>query len=228
MKVWCLMRAFRNRLSVFLACAVVVVLAIFAIGNLTPVRVQVVGQFFPANLWWIVAGSALLGALFSFLLLAPGRRAAGWRNRTLGRAGARREQDVRTMQEQHLQLQAQHGVLQAQQRQLQAEYRQVQGERDAMYARLVAASARTTQNTPSTAGNAQMTAAAERTSSMSSAAPAYHRSVTVSEPDEPSRRGSMRGMLHDFSARVRGEEEPLDDPSRDHVQVPERPTDPIR
>ncbi|HLZ21031.1 MAG TPA: LapA family protein [Ktedonobacterales bacterium] len=131
------MRAFRNRVSVLLACAVVVVLAIFAIGNLTPVRVQFVGQFFPANLWWIVAGSALLGALVSFFLLAPGRVAAGWRNRILGRAGARREQDVRTMQEQHQQLQAEHSVLQAQQGQLQANYRQVQGERDAMQAQLV-------------------------------------------------------------------------------------------
>lgn len=220
------MRAFRNRVSVLLACAVVVVLAIFAIGNLTPVRVQFVGQYFPANLWWIVAGSALLGALFSFFLLAPGRVAAGWRNRTLGRAGARREQDVRTMQEQHQQLQAEHSVLQTQQGQLQANYRQVQGERDAMQAQLVAADATAGKNTPSIAEGQGMLAA-EHTSSMASTTPVYGDGLTATRAAEPSNNGGLRGMLRDFSARLGGQE-PSDDPSRDHVRAPERPATPTR
>lgn len=209
MKVWRLMRAFRNRVSILLSSAVVIVLAVFAIGNVTPVRVQFAGQFFPANLWWIVAGSALLGALFSFILPAPGRVAAGWRNRTVGRAAARRDQDVRTMQEQHQQLQAQHSVLQAQQGQLQAEYRQVQGERDEMHAQLVAD--RTARNRPSTVGSSGTTAP-EHTSSLVSTTLAYHGRLTTNRAAEPSTRSGPRGMFHDFSARVRGEEEPLDDP----------------
>lgn len=216
------MRAFRNRVSVLLASVVVIVLAIFAIGNITPVRVQFAGQFFPANLWWIVAGSALLGALVSFFLLAPGRVAAGWRNRTLGRAGARREQDVQTMQQQQQQLQAQHGVLQAQQGQLQAEYRQVQGERDAMQAQLVAD--RTVQSRPSTVASSGTTAA-EHTSSMGSASPVYDDSLTTIRAAEPSTHGGLRGKLRDFSARVGGQQPP-DGPSRDQARTTEpRTTD---
>jgi uncharacterized integral membrane protein len=222
MKVWCLMRAFRNRVSVVLASVVVIVLAIFAIGNVTPVRVQFAGQFFPANLWWIVAGSALLGALVSFFLLAPGRVAAGWRNRTLGRAGARREQDVQTMQQQQLQLQAQHGVLQAQQGQLQAEYRQVQGERDAMQAQLVAD--RTAQSRPSTVGSTGTTSG-EHTSSTESASPMYGEGLTTKAATEPSAHGGLRGMLRDFSARVGGQQ-PGNDPSLDQARTTEpRTTD---
>lgn len=220
------MRAFRNRVSVLLASVVVIVLATFAIGNVTPVRVQFAGQFFPANLWWIVVGSALLGALVSFFLLAPGRVAAGWRNRTLGRAGARREQDVRTMQEQHQQLQAEHSVLQAQQGQLQANYRQVQGEHDAMQAQLVAASATAGQNTPSIAEGPGMLAA-EHTSSMASTSPVYGDGLTTTRAAEPSNHGGLRGMLRDFSARVEGQE-PADDPSRDYVRAPEQPATPTR
>lgn len=221
-KVWCLMHAFRNRVSVLLASVVVIVLAIFAIGNVTPVRVQFAGQFFPANLWWIVAGSAVLGALVSFFLLAPGRVAAGSRNRALGRAGARREQDVQTMQQQQQQLQAEHGVLQAQQGQLQAEYRQVQGERDEMHAQLVAD--RTAQNRPSTVGSSGTTAP-EHMSSMASTTPVYGDGLTTNRAAEPSTHGGLRGMLRDFSARVGGQEPP-DDPSRDHVRTPDqRPAD---
>lgn len=135
------MRVFRNNLSVLIALAVVVLLAVFALQNMLPVRVHLVGYVYSTNLRWIVVGSALLGALFTFVLLAPGRVAAGWRNHTLGRAGERREQDAHAQHEQYQQLVADHAVLQAQHGQAQSDYRLVQGERDDLRARLATSSA---------------------------------------------------------------------------------------
>src|SRR5579859_2154936 len=87
------MRTFSKTLSRLVALVVVVALAVFAIANQLPLRVQFLGQPFAANLWWVVAGSALLGALFSLVLLAPGRVAAGWRNRSLTHEHTHRELD---------------------------------------------------------------------------------------------------------------------------------------
>jgi uncharacterized integral membrane protein len=76
-----------------LALVLVAALAVFVVENLSQVRAQFLGLAFTADLWWIVVGAALLGALCSFLLLAPGRVAAGWRNRTLVREQAHHELD---------------------------------------------------------------------------------------------------------------------------------------
>ena len=141
MKGVCTMRRFRNGFSLVLACAIIVVLAIFALENLMTMRFQLVGHHFSTNLGWIIASSAVLGALITFALLAPGRVAAGWRNHTLGRAGDRREQDVHAQHEQYQQLVAQHAVLQAQHGQAQSDYRLVQSERDDLRARLASMSA---------------------------------------------------------------------------------------
>ncbi|HLZ20736.1 MAG TPA: LapA family protein [Ktedonobacterales bacterium] len=89
------MRTFSKTLSRLVALVVVVALAVFAIANQLPLRVQFLGQPFAANLWWVVAGSALLGALFSLVLLAPGRVAAGWRNRSLTHEQTHREHATR-------------------------------------------------------------------------------------------------------------------------------------
>ena len=141
MKGVCIMRRFRNGFSLILACAIIVVLAIFALENLMTLRLQLVGHNFSTNLGWIIASSAVLGALITFALLAPGRVAAGWRNHTLGRVGERREQDAHAQHEQYQQLVAQHAVLQAQHGQAQSDYRLVQSERDDLRARLATTSA---------------------------------------------------------------------------------------
>jgi len=82
-----------TNVSRILALVVVVALAVFVVENLFQVRAQFLGLAFTASLWWIVAGAALLGALCSFLLLAPGRVAASWRNRTLVREQTHHELD---------------------------------------------------------------------------------------------------------------------------------------
>lgn len=84
---------FSKSVSRVMALVVVIALAIFVVENLFQVRAQFLGLAFTASLWWIVVGAALLGALCSFLLLAPGRVAAGWRNRSLVREQAHHELD---------------------------------------------------------------------------------------------------------------------------------------
>jgi cell shape-determining protein MreC len=87
------MQRFSKNVSRILALVVVVALAVFVVENLFQVRAQFLGLAFTASLWWIVVGAALLGAFCSFLLLAPGRVAAGWRNRSLVREQTHRELD---------------------------------------------------------------------------------------------------------------------------------------
>lgn len=78
--------------SMLVALVVVVILALFAIQNQLPLRTQFLGWTFATNLWWVVAGSVLLGAICA-LLLAPGRLASDWRNRSLRREQTHRELD---------------------------------------------------------------------------------------------------------------------------------------
>lgn len=87
------MQRFSKTVSRLLALVVVVFLAVFIVENLFQVRAQFLGLAFTASLWWLVVGAALLGSLCSFLLLAPGRVAAGWRNRSLVREHAHQELD---------------------------------------------------------------------------------------------------------------------------------------
>ena len=87
------MQQLSKNVSRILALVVVVALTVFVVENLFQVRAQFLGLAFTASLWWIVAGAALLGALCSFLLLAPGRVAASWRNRTLVREQTHHELD---------------------------------------------------------------------------------------------------------------------------------------
>lgn len=87
------MQRFSKSVSRILALVVVIALAVFVVENLFQVRAQFLGLAFTASLWWIVVGAALLGAFCSLLLLAPGRVAAGWRNRSLVREHSHRELD---------------------------------------------------------------------------------------------------------------------------------------
>lgn len=88
------MRTLSKSVSGLVALLLVVALMIFALENRQPMRPQFLGQTFTANMWWVVVGAALLGALCSFVLLAPGRVTAGWRNRSLRREQTRRELDA--------------------------------------------------------------------------------------------------------------------------------------
>ena len=87
------MQRLSKNVSRILALVLVAALAVFVVENLFQVRAQFLGLAFTANLWWILVGAALLGALCSFLLLAPGRVAADWRNRTLVREQTHHELD---------------------------------------------------------------------------------------------------------------------------------------
>lgn len=125
------MKKFSMTVSSLVALVAVVILAIFAIENQLPLRVQFLGWAFDANLWWIVAGSALLGALCSLLLLAPGRLAAGWRNRSLTRAQTHRELDsLRGQQATRASWDQERTALVAENQRLQAENQRLQTERD--------------------------------------------------------------------------------------------------
>ena len=79
--------------SAIVALVLVVAMLSFAVENLRQLRVAFFGQPFTSNLGWIIAGAALLGALCSVFLLAPGRVAVGWRNRSLVREQKHRELD---------------------------------------------------------------------------------------------------------------------------------------
>lgn len=121
-----------------LAIIDVVVLAIFAVENIRPQTYNFVGFAFPGNLWWTVAGSALLGFILATLLMAPGRIAAGWRGRRLNREQG---QSTRQLTD-----------LQTRNAQLEQERQQIAAERDQMRSQLAAprVAPRTTATTTET------------------------------------------------------------------------------
>jgi len=90
---------------------IVLLLVIFAVENIRSETYNFLGITIPGNVWWTVAGSALLGFLFAVLALGPGRVAAGWRNHRLGRQGAQTGQELATLQAEHAQLQAEHALV---------------------------------------------------------------------------------------------------------------------
>lgn len=126
------MRGFRNFIVSILSAIIIVVLAIFAVQNLQGITAHFVGATFTPSVWWVSIGSAALGFLLALLILAPGRIAAGWRTRSLGREQLRREQEMSVLRQEHDSLRAQHAHLQAEREGLQTE-------RDQLRARLAAA-----------------------------------------------------------------------------------------
>jgi uncharacterized integral membrane protein len=108
------MRGFFRFIGLLIAAAIVAVLAIFAAQNITRVPVGFFGSGFTGNIWWISIGSAVLGFVLAFLLLAPGRVAAGWRGRTLGRERQRLRDELAVVHAREAQLRADHDQLQAQ------------------------------------------------------------------------------------------------------------------
>jgi len=106
---------------------IVVALVIFAGENTHADQFRFLGGSFSGNVGWIVAGAAILGFLFAFLLLAPGRIASNWRARGLRRERERSEQELATLHGEHEQLRVEHA--------------RMVGERNQMRSALVTASA---------------------------------------------------------------------------------------
>lgn len=125
------MRGFRSFIVGILSAIIIVVLAIFAVENIHSVTAHFFGYTFTPSLWWVAIGSAVLGFILAFLLLAPGRVASGWRARGLERNRLRAEQEMSAMRQEHESLRAQHAHMQAEREGLQTE-------RDQLRARLTA------------------------------------------------------------------------------------------
>lgn len=117
------MRGLFRFIGLLLAAIIIAALAIFAVENISLVPLRYVGKTFTGNLWWICVGSAVLGFILAFLLLAPGRVAAGWRGRTLGRERMRLQDDLAVVRAREAQLRTEH-------EHLRAEHAQVAAERD--------------------------------------------------------------------------------------------------
>lgn len=125
------MRGFSSFVVGILSAIIIVVLAIFAVENIHGVTAHFFGFTFTPGLWWVAIGSAVLGFILAFLLLAPGRVASGWRARGLERSRLRAEQEMGAMRQEHESLRAQHAHMQAEREGLQTE-------RDQLRARLTA------------------------------------------------------------------------------------------
>ena len=115
------MRGVFRFIGLLIAAAIIAALAIFAAQNISGIPVRFLGPTFPGNIWWISAGSAVLGFVLAFLLLAPGRVAAGWRGRTLGREQARLRDELAVVRAREAYLRDEHEQLRAQHAQVSAE-----------------------------------------------------------------------------------------------------------
>lgn len=140
------MSGFRGFIVGILSAIIIVVLAIFAVENLQGVTAHFFGSTFTPGLWWVAIGSAVLGFILAFLLLAPGRVASGWRARGLERSRLRAEQETSVLRQEHESLRAQHAHMQAEREGLQTE-------RDQLRARLTAVN--NASSLPASAGAAE-------------------------------------------------------------------------
>ncbi|HLJ80765.1 MAG TPA: hypothetical protein VKT52_04695 [Ktedonobacterales bacterium] len=102
------MRWLTNLIVTICEIIIVALLVIFAVENIRFARYTFIGNTFAGNVWWTVAGSALLGFIFALLMLAPGRVAVGMRSRTLGREHGRVGQELANLRGEHERLQAEH------------------------------------------------------------------------------------------------------------------------
>lgn len=102
------MRGLRNVIVLICELVIFALLVIFAVENIRPVQYSFLGHTFTGNVWWTVAGSALLGFLFALLMLGPGTLAARWRSRNLSRTHGRTEQELANLRGEHERLRAEH------------------------------------------------------------------------------------------------------------------------
>lgn len=115
------MRALIRFIGLLLAAIIIAALAIFAAQNISLTPLHYFGMSFTGNVWWICVGSAVLGFILAFLLLAPGRVASGWRGRTLGRERTRLRDELAVVRAREEQLRADHEQLRARHTRLTAE-----------------------------------------------------------------------------------------------------------
>jgi uncharacterized integral membrane protein len=115
------MRALIRFIGLLLAAIIIAALAIFAAQNIRLTPLRYLGMSFTGNVWWICVGSAVLGFILAFLLLAPGRVVSGWRGRTLGRERTRLQDELALVRAREAQLRAEHEQLRARHTQLTAE-----------------------------------------------------------------------------------------------------------
>lgn len=102
------MRGLRNFIVLICELIIFALLVIFAVENIRSARYTFIGNTFTGNVWWTVAGSALLGFLFALLLLGPGTIAAGLRSRSLRREHDRIGQEFAALRDEHERLRAEH------------------------------------------------------------------------------------------------------------------------
>lgn len=102
------MRGLRNFIVLVCELVIFALLVIFAVENHRPEQYTFLGNTFTGNVWWTVAGSALLGFLFALLALGPAALAARWRNRTLFRQQEHRQQELAELRADHERLQSEH------------------------------------------------------------------------------------------------------------------------
>jgi N-glycosidase YbiA len=138
-----------------IAAVIIAALAIFVVQNTGSQPMTFLGYRFTTSIGWVVGGGAILGFIFAFLLLAPGRLAAGWRGRTLARERARLEQELAAVRSERQRLEADH-------ERLQSEHRQVVAERDRLQTRPMTPAAPPASTAAAPATSASTTAPGER------------------------------------------------------------------
>ncbi|HKV85739.1 MAG TPA: hypothetical protein VJN88_14390 [Ktedonobacterales bacterium] len=99
------MHEVKHLIVTFAEIVIVVLLAVFAVGNIRTARYNFAGSSFAGNVWWTVAGSALLGFLFAALLMGPGRVSRG---RGLGRQQEQNAQELTGLRRENERLRGQH------------------------------------------------------------------------------------------------------------------------
>lgn len=171
------MREVKHLVVTFAEIIIVVALAIFAVGNIRSARFDFAGASFTGNVWWVVAGSAVLGFLFALLLLGPSRSVAGLRGRGVRRQQEQNAQELTTLQREY--------------QRLRGEYAHVATERDHYRSMLAASSAapagQMAEPVAQTAAPADATRAmdgafpAEQTAAMTTTAPV----ATDTQPEQP-------------------------------------------
>lgn len=112
------MSMLRSAIVTVLVLVIAVVLAIFAVENLSSVSVTFVGMSFTLPLWWVAIGGAILGFIMATLVMLPGRLATGWRARSLAREQQARDSAFDELRNDHERLLAENARLRTERDQL--------------------------------------------------------------------------------------------------------------
>lgn len=166
------MREVKHLVVTFAEIIIVVVLAIFAVGNIRPATYNFAGTTFAGNVWWTVAGSALLGFLFALLLFGASRSVAGLRGRGVRRQNEQSAQELTTLQREY--------------QRLRGEYAQAATERD-HYRSMLASAAPANQSVTSTTTETVADGApqSQRVGETTETTETTEQVATDTQPDQP-------------------------------------------